>query len=119
MANDSKISTIDDAPDEATKPVASKSTTTAKRAVKVDGHDIALSGKKLTITIHASELENGHDAVPIGLNGYMYQVPRGIPVEVPEELVGILKNAQTTSYHPGRDGTLIERTTNRFAFSTH
>jgi hypothetical protein len=115
--NDTQISSIDD--DAPVATAAAAKSTGAKRTPKVDGHDIALSGKKKTITIHTSDSEGGHDAVPIGLNGYMYQVPRGVPVEVPEELVFILENAKTSTYHPGKDSQLIERVSNRFAFSTH
>lgn len=117
MASNTQISSIDD--EAPATQAAAKANNSAKRAPKVDGFDIALSGKKRTITIHATESEGGHDAVPIGLNGYMYQVPRGMPVEVPEELVFILENAKTSTYHPGKDGELIERVHNRFAFSTH
>lgn len=118
MSNDNQVSTIDDV----TPAVSAKasSASTAKRQPKVDGFDIALSGKKKTITIHTSEVEGGHDAVPIGLNGYMYQVPRGVPVEVPEELVKILENAKVSTFHPTPGSTeLNERVSNRFAFSVH
>lgn len=115
MSNETQVSSIDDTPAQTAAPKASG----AKRIPKVDGHDIALSGKKKTITIHTSESEGGHDAVPIGLNGYMYQVPRGMPVEVPAELVQILENAKTSTFHPSKDGELIERVSNRFAFSVH
>ena len=116
MSNNTQVSDIDSAP-EASAP-ASKAA--AKRTAKVDGFDIALSGKKKTITIHTSEAEGGHEAVPIGLNGYMYQVPRGIPVEVPEELVLILENAKVTTFHPSKEpGQFVERTSNRCAFSVH
>jgi hypothetical protein len=117
MSNNTQVSDIDSAPDAAAPaPKAG-----AKRTAKVDGFDIALSGKKKTITIHTSEAEGGHEAVPIGLNGYMYQVPRGMPVEVPEELVSILENAKVTTFHPNpsKAGEFIERTNNRFAFSVH
>lgn len=119
MSNDSQVSSIDDVP--ASTPATAAKASGAKRQPKVDGHDIALSGKKKTITIHTSDAEGGHDAVPIGLNGYMYQVPRGMPVEVPEELVEILQNAKTSTYHPAGNGSteLIERVNNRFAFSVH
>lgn len=119
MSKDTQVTTIDDTPSAAT--TAAKQPAAAKRVPKVDGHDIALSGTKKTITIHASNEEGGQDAVPIGLNGYMYQVPRGVPVEVPEELVQILENAKTSSYHPAGPGKteLIERVHNRFAFSVH
>lgn len=114
--SDTQVSSIDDTP--VTTKAETKSTG-AKRTPKVDGFDLALSGKKKTITIHVSDAEGGQDAVPIGLNGYMYQVPRGTPVEVPEELVSILENAKTSTYHPNKDGELIERVHNRFAFSVH
>lgn len=119
MSKDTQISSIDDAPKAA--PAAAKTAATTKRVPKVDGFDIALSGKKKTITIHTSDADGGQDAVPIGLNGYMYQVPRGMPVEVPAELVGILENAKTSTYHPAGPGKteLIERVNNRFAFSVH
>jgi hypothetical protein len=120
MSNDTtQVSSIDDAP--TTQEAPKQKATTAKRQPKVDGHDVALSGEKKTITIHTSEAEGGHDAVPIGLNGYMYQVPRGMPVEVPAELVSILENAKVTTYHPAGNGSteLIERVSNRFAFSVH
>lgn len=119
MANDTQISSIDD--EAPVAQTAAAKSAGAKRVPKVDGHDIALSGKKKTITIHTSDSEGGHDAVPIGLNGYMYQVPRGMPVEVPVELVHILENARTSTYHPAGQGSteLIERVSNRFAFSVH
>lgn len=119
MAETTQISSIDDESSVATAPAPKASS--GKRTPKVDGFDIALSGKKKTITIHTSEAEGGHEAVPIGLNGYMYQVPRGVPVEVPEELVKILENAKTSTYHPAGNGSteLIERVHNRFAFSVH
>lgn len=117
MANDTQISSIDD--ETPATQVAAPRAAGNKRTPKVDGFDIALSGKKKTITIHTSEVEGGHDAVPIGLNGYMYQVPRGMPVEVPEELVSILENAKVSTYHPSKDGQIVERVSNRFAFSAH
>jgi hypothetical protein len=116
MSNDTQVSSIDDTP---ANSAAAPKVAGAKRQPKVDGHDVALSGKKKTITIHVSDAENGQDAVPIGLNGYMYLVPRGVPVEVPEEIVGILENAKTSTFHPSKDGDLVERVHNRFAFSVH
>jgi hypothetical protein len=115
-----QVSDIDDTkPTTAAEAPSKSSGGGAKRAVRVDGHDIALSGDKKTITIHTSEADGGQDAVPIGLNGYMYQVPRGVPVEVPTEIVKILENARTSTFHPTKDGELVERVHNRFAFSVH
>lgn len=118
MSNDTTVSSIDDTPAIAPAQAAAKSGG-AKRQPKVDGYDIALSGKKKTITIHISDAEGGQDAVFIGLNGYSYQVPRGVPVEVPEELAKILENAKTSTFHPNKEGELIERVHNRFAYSVH
>lgn len=118
MSNNTQVSDIDSAPEAAAAPSAKAAA--AKRSPKVDGFDAALSGKKKAITIHTSEADGGHDAVPIGLNGYMYQVPRGMPVDVPEELVQILENARVTTFHPGKTaGEFVERTSNRYAFSVH
>lgn len=122
MSNTTQVSDIDDVKPNA--PAAAPANGAAsknggKRVVKVDGHDIQLSGNKKTITIHTSDAEGGQDAVNIGLNGYMYQVPRGIPVDVPAEVVHILENAKSSTFHPNKDGQLIERVHNRFAFSVH
>ena len=87
---------------------------------RVVGEDVNLSGKKKTITIHVSELEGGRDAVSIGINGYTWQVPRGIPVEVPVELVHVLENAKTSTYtSTGKPGEYNEQVNYRFAFSVH
>ncbi|MBU3577577.1 hypothetical protein [Polynucleobacter sp. UK-Kesae-W10] len=113
---DTKISSIDDALNtpSASKPAA------PKKAVKGQNHDVALSGKTRTITVHTSEAEGGHEAVFLSINGFGYQIPRGIPVEVPEEVLQVLENAKTTSYHPGdKAGEFVERTAHRFAFSAH
>ena len=84
MSNESQVSDIDDTP--VSTPAAEAKTKTSasgKRSVKVDGFDIALSGKKKTVTIHESDAEGGRDAVAIGLNGYMYQVPAASPSRCP------------------------------------
>ena len=120
--NTTQVSDIDDVKPQTGAAAPAKGAASkegAKRTVKVDGHDIALSGNKKTITIHTSDAEGGQDAVNIGLNGYMYQVPRGVPVDVPAEVVGILENARTSTFHPNKDGELVERIHNRFAFSVH
>ena len=113
MSNDTKITSIDDVPVQAEKTVA-------KAKVKGANHDVELSGKTRTITIHTSDLEGGHEAVFLSINGYGYQIPRGIPIEVPTEVLHVLENAKITSYVQGKAaGEFIERTTQRFAFSSH
>lgn len=119
MANDTQVSTIDD--ETTTQDAASPAKTAAKaKAVKGANHDVELSGKKRTITIHTSDAEGGHDAVFLSINGYGYQIPRGTPVEVPVEVLHVLENAKVTTYSPSKEpGEFIERTTHRYAFSTH
>lgn len=105
----SKVTTLDDdsSPAEAAPAVA----------IKGANHDAALSGKTGTVTIHPTEGDGGSDAVFISINGYAYQIPRGMPVEVPAEVIEVLRNAKQTILSFGQGGALVERTVQRFAFS--
>lgn len=101
-------------------PVAEKATKATKVAVKeVKGAnaDGELSGKRVTLTIHATSEEGGDEDVYIGLNGYGYKIKRGEPCSVPEEVAAIIKNAVTTTIRPGKDGNVNESKTPRFAYS--
>lgn len=116
--SDSKVTTLDDsaamADDVVATPTRSKAAT---KAVKGANHDAALTGKTRVVTIHPTNDEAGSDAVFLSLNGYAYQIPRGIPVEVPDEVVQILKNAKQELTSFGKGGELITRETQRFPFS--
>lgn len=114
MSEKSQITTLDSADDAAL--VAAKA---APKKLKGANHDVALSGDKKTITIHPSEGEGGSDAVNVGVNGYVYQIPRGEPFEVPSEVVEVLKNAVQTSLSFGEGGKVVERSMPRYAFSVH
>lgn len=105
----SQISTLDD--DEPVAVVEKPS------EVKGANHDAALSGKKVSLTIHPSEGDGGSDAVFLQLNGYAYQVPRGKPQVVPVELVEILNNAKQTILSFATGGQITERVAPRFAFT--
>lgn len=111
----SQVTTLD-VEDEAAAAVAE-----AAPAAKVSGanHDAALSGKKRTVTVHATDGDGGNDAVKLGINGYTYQIPRGIPCEVPDEVIQVLENAKTTIMSFGQGGAVVERTVPRFAFSVN
>ncbi len=85
---------------------------------KGNGHDVALSGKKATITIHAGEGENGQDAVFVGLNGFAYQIPRGEPWEVPVEVLMIIENAVTEILSTDKGG-VKSRTAPRYSVTVH
>lgn len=109
----SQISTIGD--DSETTPVVESS---AVETLAGANHDSAMSGKMEVITIHSSSDEGGADAVPVGLNGYAYQIPRDKPIKIPTEVAQILRDAVTTTYKPGPGGTQVERSTPRYAFSS-
>lgn len=45
------------------------------------------------ITIEIAENENDTQKVPVGVNGRIYLIQRGVPVSVPESVVEVLNNA--------------------------
>lgn len=109
--NQSQVTTLDDeTPEKTAAPAA---------ALKGANHDSALSGKTRTVTIHPNDSEGGSDAVFLSINGYAYQIPRGIPVDVPVEVIEVLNNARQTVMSFGQGGSLVERNTPRFAFSAN
>jgi formylmethanofuran dehydrogenase subunit B len=117
---DSKVTTLDDSAalaDEAVSSTGKTKTVVAAKAAKGANHDSALSGKKRTVTIHPTNDEGGSDAVFLAINGYAYQIPRGIPVEVPDEVVQVLKNAKQELMSFGKGGEVTTRETQRFPFS--
>ena len=109
--SDSDITTIDDAP--VVKPVKKAKVETIKGA----NADDAMSGKHEMLTIYSSNDEGGTLAVPVGINGYLYQIPRDKPFKVPTEVVGVLRDAVTTVYSRGKDGEVIASDRPRYAFS--
>lgn len=109
--SNSSVTTIDDKADQAYVAAAVAATIVGKN------HDDALSGERRLITIHPTNEEGGSDAVPVGLNGYMYQIPRGVPCNVPVEVIEIIKNAKTTIMQTAIGGGFTERDAQRFAFS--
>lgn len=101
-----QISTIDDAPE-----VAAKATKLRAKA-EAAGQTAA----RRTITMHASGDEEGQNAVPVGVNGKVYQIPRGVPCEVPDEVIGVLENAKTSVYKVV-NGEAVEHLIPRFAYT--
>lgn len=102
----SQITSIDDAPAVAT-PVAAA----------VVGNAAGVGAERVTITIHPTEGDGGGNAVPVGVNGYAYQIPRGSPQSVPREVLEVLQNARSTLMTNAPGGAIIERVIPRFAFS--
>lgn len=116
MSSTSQVSTLEQpAPGRRAERVATPSGSPA--TVKVNAHDVALSGKKVLINIHPSEGIAGDEAVPVGLNGFVYQIPRGTPCEIPEEVYFILRDAVTRVVTTGTDGSEVYRDVPRHAFT--
>lgn len=118
---DSTVTTLDDpAPDAAAQaaaaPAKAGKTAKASPAAKLPAGaaEAGLSGDRVTITIHSGEGSAGREDVPVFVNGFGFQIKRGKPVEVPVEVVEVLRNAVTTQYE---NGEAIE--VPRFAFSVH
>lgn len=88
-------------------------------AIKASNHDSELTGKKVTVTFSEAEGDNGADAIFASLNGYAYQIPRGIPVEIPEELLSVFANAKMTLVETAQGGGTKTRSVNRFQYSVH
>lgn len=120
MAKTSQVTTLEDSqnPDVKTDTEQAPAAESVKSSVGGGGDQTELSGKTATITILPTGEDGGNDAVPVSLNGYMYQIPRNTPCTVPVEVLEILKNAQTTVYQQGPAG-LVERTVQRFPFVAH
>lgn len=98
---------------------ANQQSGTIKLKAKSNGHDVSLSGRKAMVTLHPGSEEGGSDAQVIGINGFMWQVPRGEPVEVPIELLWVMENAVTQHVSTRQDGSIATRETPRFAYTVH
>ncbi len=98
-----QITSIDDAPEVVTK---------APKRAKAEAN----VATRRTITIHASGDEEGQNAVPVGVNGVVYQIPRGVPCEVPEEVIAVLDSAKVSVYKVV-NGEAVEHLIPRFAYT--
>jgi len=110
--SDSQVTSIDDVPAApAAKPAR----------VKASGGPTGrpeLSGEMVTLTIHQTSEFDGREAVPIGHNERVYQIPRGKPCVVPRAVAQIVADAVTERYDPAPDGKGSAVSTQpRFAYS--
>lgn len=107
--SETSVTTLDDASEvkPATKAAKTKQQTAATK-------EAGMTGDRVLITIHNGEGAAGREDVPVFVNGVAFVIKRGKPVEVPVEVVEVLKNAVMTTYE---NGEAID--TPRFAFSTH
>jgi|GEM_PF-2238750 len=104
------VTTIDDAPEVASEKKVD--------AIAVPDIGNNMSGDRLDVTLHQGEGEAGSQAVFIGLNGQGFNMPRGIRVSVPAEVVHILENAEQTVYDTTK-GKTVERQIKRFSYTVH
>jgi hypothetical protein len=68
------------------------------------------------IIIDEQDSSEGHDDVVVGVNGKAYKIKRGVEVELPLEVVEVLKNAIQGKLVKGVDNEYEVRDMYRFAF---
>ena len=119
-AKSSKVTTLEDGEQAGTaesKPATNK--VKASGDVKASGSDATLSGKKVTVTFLEQDGDGGKEAVPCGLNGVVYQIPRGKPSEIPEELLEVFEHAMYQRIETVKEGGTAVRDVSRFAYQVH
>jgi hypothetical protein len=107
----SKVTSIDD-------PVVGENEVESQK-VTITDHGDNFSGNKVSLTIHQGEGEVGSQPVFVQVNGANVLIPRGIKVEIAEELKHALDNAVYTVYEGARDGTTKAREVKRFNYTVH
>ena len=112
--SESEVTTLEDAVPAKRQSKAAKEA--PDKIIAGSNHDAQLSGESVTLTIHISGEDGGADAVSIGLNGYAFQIPRGVPCRVPAEVARVIEQAVVEEYKQnGSEVARIERP--RFAYS--
>lgn len=109
-----KISTLDDEPQDPSLASAQEST-----SIVGDNHDEEMSGDRVDVTIYEQEGDAGREAVFIGVNGTGYQIPRGKPFSIPIEVLHVLDNSVQTIYESMPNGETRQRTLKRFNYTNH
>lgn len=85
--------------------------------VSATNHDDQLSGKKVRVEFFDQKEDGGSDAIFASLNGYAYQIPRGVVVDIPVELLQVFHDAKSAIVETVPGGGSRTRTVNRFNFS--
>lgn len=81
------------------------------------------TASKRIVLIHSQEGPGGDQSVFVAVNGMGYNIPRNIPVPLPEPVIAALDNAVEIHYSreqlDGKDsfGPVIERKVRRFPYS--
>ena len=89
-SKESQVTTLDDEIEAA--PVVVKASKAKAVAKEEAGADMFM------VTVHATDGDAGSAAVDLCVNGYLYQLPRGVPCKVPASVVEGLRNAVTTKH---------------------
>ena len=105
---DTTITSIDDEPKAVVLPK------TVKVLVTDDGDN--MTGERAIVTVQQGEGELGRQAVFLGINGHGYNIPRGVPVELPVEALAVLENAMQTTYE-NIEGKMTEREVPRYGMT--
>ena len=116
--SDTQVTSLDD--DAGDVAVAAAPVTPAKAAKASANKGTAPASddpnRMVTLTIHQGQGDGGNDAVYVGVNEFGRLIPRGVPVEVPATVVGVLDLAVQTVYTTeGRN--VIERQVPRYAYT--
>ena len=114
MAKESRVVTIGDEQEQGAALPVNESTA---KVIAGANFDDQLCGDKVKLEISEGEGDGGKEAVFLQLNGYAYQIPRGVEVIVPVEVLGILNNSKMTVYSTAQGGGQSEREVKRFNFS--
>lgn len=110
-SSDEKIVKLEDAPNQATEQVA--------KQILPSNSNAQLSGKKVRVTFHEQEGEGGSDAIFTGLNEASFQIPRGVPVEIPLELMDQFENCKVETAQTKLGGGHTKRLISRFNYTVH
>jgi len=116
-ANASKVTNLDTpAIDKAAAAAAAEAPAVRAKTSGSASGDVDPKAGKQIINIFASEAEGGNFAVLVGVNGVVYQIPRGINVEVPDAVVSVLNDAVTDVTIPLEAGGTVSRKVPRYNF---
>ena len=110
--SDTTVTTLDDETPVVEKPAKAAKAEKVKPSAAMA--EAGITGARKSITIFMGEGEAGREDVQVGVNGVVFNIKRGKPVEVPVEVIEVLNNAVSTKYEGGQAVDVP-----RFAFSVH
>lgn len=109
--SDERIVKLEDAP---TQTVSVE----AKQILPTHG-SAKLSGAKVRVTFHEQEGDGGGDAIFAGIGESPFSIPRGIPVDIPVELLKVFDNAKIETLTTKVGGGHNKRHISRYNYTVH